>query len=114
MKEAEITKLLDEVRSVLKRDKRSVADLARDISRNYHHVYDWVCRRRFNPRPEGLKLLHEWLANEGARASAEFPELKKWIAERGPVESVAYYWFRRCRQAEERLKEISRIARFRS
>lgn len=114
MEKAEITALLDEIERVLKRDKRSVADLAKDIGRNYYHVYDWVCRRRFNPGPQGLKLLQEWLVNERARASAEFPELKKWIADQhGTVESAAYYWFRRCRQAEQRLREISLIARFR-
>ena len=112
MKRMTVTALLDEIQRVLKRDNRSVADLAKDLGRDYHHVYDWVCRRRFDPGPVGLKLLTEWLANPYARAQADLSELETWKRHNPTVES-AYYWFCRCKEAEQRLSDISRIARLR-
>ena len=56
----QVTSLLNEIQAILKRDNKTVADLANDIDRNYNQVYDWVVRRQFNPQAAGLLLLQEW------------------------------------------------------
>jgi transposase-like protein len=55
-----IQKLLDEIVAILKREKRTVADLARDLKLDYHQVYDWVILRKFNPRATALMRLQAW------------------------------------------------------
>ena len=52
MKKDAVTKLLDEIERILKRDGSTVADLARDIGRSYHQTFMWVRSRRFNPRAD--------------------------------------------------------------
>jgi hypothetical protein len=56
----QVTKLLNEILAILKRDGKTVADLASDMDRNYNQVYDWVVRRQFNPQASGLLLLQGW------------------------------------------------------
>lgn len=55
-----VTKLLDGILKVLKLQKRTIADLARDLDRDYHQVYDWFVRRQFNPQAEALMELMAW------------------------------------------------------
>lgn len=38
----------------------TIADLAKDIGRDYHQVYGWLRVRRFNPGATGLMLLMQW------------------------------------------------------
>jgi hypothetical protein len=59
MKDA-VTKLLDDIERILKRDGKTIADLAKDIKRSYHQTYLWVRARRFNPRAEPLISLQLW------------------------------------------------------
>jgi transposase-like protein len=56
----QVTKLLDEILAILKRDGKTIADLAKDLDRNYHQVYDWIRRRQFNPQADGLLSLMAW------------------------------------------------------
>ena len=55
-----VKKLLDDILRVLKRQKRTIADLARDLDRDYHQVYDWFVRRQFNPQADALMELMNW------------------------------------------------------
>jgi hypothetical protein len=62
-----VTKLLDSIQKVLKRDGKTLADLARELvsdefpnGRDYHQVYDWFVRRQFNPQAEALMQLMGW------------------------------------------------------
>jgi hypothetical protein len=55
-----VTKLLNDIQRILKRNKQTVADLARDLGRDYHQVYYWVEVRRFNPQADGLLALMKW------------------------------------------------------
>ena len=59
MKDA-ITKLLDDIDKILKRDGKTCADIARDIGKDYHRVYLWVKTRKFKPRADGIILLQQW------------------------------------------------------
>jgi len=59
MKDA-VTKLLDEVESILRRTNRTISDLAKDIGRSYHQTYLWVRARRFNPRADALMKIQQW------------------------------------------------------
>lgn len=56
----QVTKLLNDIERILKRNKQSVADLARDIGRDYHQVYYWIKVRQFNPQADGLLALMKW------------------------------------------------------
>jgi len=56
----EVTKLLDDIMRILKKQKRSIADLARDLDRNYNQVYHWVVVRRFNPSGTAILELKQW------------------------------------------------------
>jgi hypothetical protein len=55
-----VKKLLDDIQRVLKREKRTIADLSRDLDRDYHQVYDWFVRRQFNPQADALMELMAW------------------------------------------------------
>jgi hypothetical protein len=57
---SEVTKLLDEIERILKNQKRTVADLARDLDKNYNQVYHWIKVRRFNPSAEATMKLKLW------------------------------------------------------
>ena len=57
---AQVKELLNDIERILEKQKLTVADLARDIDRNYHQVYQWLKVRRFNPQAEGLLLLQRW------------------------------------------------------
>jgi len=54
------------IRKTLEHDKKSVADLARELSAmskreyKYHQVYGWVIQERFRPRSEALFDLLAW------------------------------------------------------
>lgn len=56
----QVKKLLDDIERILKRNSQTVADLARDIGRDYHQVYYWIKVRRFNPQADGLLALMKW------------------------------------------------------
>jgi len=53
--------LLDEIETILKRDRKTIADLAREIGYNYHQVYAWIRVRRHSPASRGLMRLMRWL-----------------------------------------------------
>ena len=55
-----ITKLMDDIEKILKRDHKSIADLARELNLSYHQVYDWVKRRHFAPRADRVIQLQQW------------------------------------------------------
>lgn len=55
-----VTKLLDEIVMILARDGKTIADLAKDIGKDYHQVYDWIKRRKFNPQADALMELMAW------------------------------------------------------
>jgi hypothetical protein len=61
-----VTKLLDNIQAVLKRQGRTLADLARELpgpkggNRDYHQVYDWFVRRQFNPQGDAIMELMAW------------------------------------------------------
>ena len=56
-----VTLLMDKIEKTLKRNKKTVADLAREIGRDYHQVYFWVKVRRFKPRGDATLMLKQWL-----------------------------------------------------
>jgi transcriptional regulator with XRE-family HTH domain len=56
----QVAKLFDEIQRILKRDGKTIADLARDIGFSYHQTYQWVEQRRFNPQAKGLLALQGW------------------------------------------------------
>jgi len=56
----EIKKLFDDIEACLKRDGKTLGDLARELGRSYNQVYDWVRLRKFNPRAEPLLQLQAW------------------------------------------------------
>jgi hypothetical protein len=56
----EVTKLLDDIQRILKKQKRTIADLARDLGRDYNQVYQWLEVRRFDPSAEATLSLMEW------------------------------------------------------
>ena len=56
----QVEKLLDDIKRILKVTKRTTADLARDLDKNYHQVYQWLEVRRFSPQAEGLLKLQAW------------------------------------------------------
>ena len=66
-----MTVLLNEIEGILKRDKKTVSDVARDIGRDYHQVYGWLRVRRFNPGATGLMLLMQWRNKNLSAASGE-------------------------------------------
>jgi len=55
-----VKEILDDIERILKRDGKTVADLAKDLDRNYNQVYDWIVVRKFNPRAEPLMALMAW------------------------------------------------------
>lgn len=57
---AQVEGLLNDIERILKVQQQTVADLARDIDKNYHQVYQWLKVRRFNPQAEGLLILQRW------------------------------------------------------
>ncbi len=59
----ETTKLFDEIEAQLKRDGKTIGDLARELGRSYNQVYDWVRLRKFNPRAGPLFELMAWRDN---------------------------------------------------
>jgi hypothetical protein len=63
-----ITMLLDQIEDMLAMRGATIADLAREIGRNYHQVYKWVHLREFNPSATGLMLLQDWRDTEISRA----------------------------------------------
>lgn len=65
-----VTKLLDEIMAILDRDGRTVADLAKDLGRDYNHVYDWMVRRKFNPSSDALMELMNWRDKHKPAAAA--------------------------------------------
>jgi hypothetical protein len=56
----EVTKLLDDILRILKKQKRTIADLARDLGRDYNQVYHWLKVRRFDPSAEVTLQLKSW------------------------------------------------------
>jgi transposase-like protein len=56
----EIAILFDDIERILSRDGKTIADLAKDLGRNYNQVYDWVKLRKFNPRAGALIQLQNW------------------------------------------------------
>jgi hypothetical protein len=55
-----VTEMFDDIEHYLKRDGKTIGDLARDLGYEYQQVYDWVRLRRFNPRAEALLQLQAW------------------------------------------------------
>lgn len=56
----DVTVLLDDILRILKKQKRSIADLARDMNRNYNQCYHWLKVRRFKPSGPAILKLKEW------------------------------------------------------
>ena len=56
----QINQLFDDIEAILKRDGKTLGDLARELDRSYNQVYDWVRLRKFNPRAEPLLELQAW------------------------------------------------------
>jgi hypothetical protein len=56
----QVTRLLNEIERILRNRGLTVADLARDIGKDYHQVYYWIKVRRFNPQADGLLALMKW------------------------------------------------------
>lgn len=61
---SEVTGLLDDILRILKKQKRTIADLARDLDKNYNQVYHWMVVRRFKPRGEVILKLKAWRDRE--------------------------------------------------
>ena len=59
----EMNKLLDDIEAILKRDGKTLGDLARELDRSYNQVYDWVRLRKFSPRAGPLLQLQAWRGN---------------------------------------------------
>lgn len=57
---SEVTRLLDDILRILKKQKRTIADLARDLGRDYNQVYHWLVVRRFNPSGTAVMELKSW------------------------------------------------------
>jgi hypothetical protein len=57
---SDVTKLLDDILHILKKTKRTIADLARDLDKDYTQVYHWVKVRRFNPSGQAILKLKQW------------------------------------------------------
>jgi ElaB/YqjD/DUF883 family membrane-anchored ribosome-binding protein len=64
----EIKKLFDDIEAILKRDGKTLGDLARELDRSYNQVYDWVRLRKFNPRAGPLFQLQAWRNNNIKKA----------------------------------------------
>jgi hypothetical protein len=60
MGSSQVTKLLDDIQRILHRDGKTIGDLARDLKRSYHQVWDWVSLRRNAPRSEVVMQLIDW------------------------------------------------------
>jgi hypothetical protein len=60
----EVTGLLDDILRILKKQKRTIADLARDLGKDYNQVYQWLKVRRFNPGALAILKLKEWRDRE--------------------------------------------------
>ncbi len=58
-----IDKLFDDIEAFLKRDGKTISDLAKEMGRSYNQVYDWVRLRKFNPRAGPLMELQAWRDN---------------------------------------------------
>lgn len=56
----DVTKLLDDILRILKKTNRTIADLARDIGKDYNQTYHWVVVRRFNPGGLAVLKLKAW------------------------------------------------------
>jgi len=56
----EVKGLLDDIQRILKKQKRTIADLARDLDKDYNQVYHWVVVRRFNPGGQAILKLKTW------------------------------------------------------
>jgi len=56
----EVAKLLDDIIRILKKQKRTTADLARELGRDYNQVYQWLHVRRFDPSAEVTLQLKQW------------------------------------------------------
>ena len=57
---SEVTGLLDDIQKILKKQKLTIADLARDLGRDYNQVYHWLVVRRFNPSGTAIMELQTW------------------------------------------------------
>lgn len=55
-----INELFEDIEAQLKRDGKTLGDLARELGRSYNQIYDWVRLRKFNPRAEALIQLQQW------------------------------------------------------
>jgi len=60
----EVTGLLDDILRILKKEKKTVADLARELGRDYHQVYHWMVVRRYNPSGTAILELKSWRDRE--------------------------------------------------
>jgi transposase-like protein len=56
----EVERILDDIVMILDHQGKTVADLARDLNRDYHQVYDWIKIRKFNPQAQALFQLINW------------------------------------------------------
>lgn len=56
----EVNNLFSDIEALLKRDGKTLGDLARELGRSYNQIYDWVRLRKFNPRAEPLLQLQAW------------------------------------------------------
>lgn len=56
----QVKSLLNDIERILRRNGQTIADLARDIGKDYHQVYYWIKVRRFNPQADGLLALMKW------------------------------------------------------
>ena len=73
-------RLFDDIERILKRDGKTIGDLAREIGRSYNQTYDWVRMRKSTPRAEPLLRLQGWRdANQTnlVRVSARVSKLKR-------------------------------------
>jgi transposase-like protein len=72
-------RLFDDIERILKRDGKTIGDLARELGKSYNQVYDWVRMRKFNPRAAVVIQLQGWRdANLRlpAKASARLVKLR--------------------------------------
>jgi hypothetical protein len=56
----QVKTLLDDIERILKRQGKTIADLARDLGKNYNQVYHWIRLRRFDPGGQAILRLKQW------------------------------------------------------
>ncbi len=63
-----VSKLIEAIAEALKQSDRTTADLAYDLSKDYHQVYDWMTGRH-KPQGDSLMALMAWYNNNKPNAA---------------------------------------------